>query len=89
MIDDAPRWQIVGDKPPGTAGTQDVEDGIDDLPLGIHFRPAARFGGRDQGCENLPFGIIEIGGVGFSGLHTAILSQQINPIPTFFDTLSG
>jgi hypothetical protein len=44
-------------------------------------------GGRDDWCENLPFGIIEIGWVGFSGLHTVILSQQINPIPAFFDTL--
>ena len=88
VIDDAPRRQIIGDKPPRTASAQDIQDRIDDLPFGIGFRPAARFGSRNQWFENLPFSIIEIGWVGFSGLHTAILSQQTNPIPTFFDTLS-
>ncbi len=83
VIDEAPRRQIIGDKPPGTAGPQDIQDRVDDLPFGIHFRSATWLGSRDQGCENLPFGIIEVGWVGFSGLHTAILSQQINPIPTF------
>lgn len=70
-----------------TASAQDIQDRIDDLPFGIGFRPAARFGSRNQWFENLPFSIIEIGWVGFSGLHTAILTQQTNPIPTFFDTL--
>ena len=87
VIDDAPRRQIIGDKAPGTTGAQDIEDRTDDLPFGIGCRPTTWFGGRDQGCENLPLAVIKIGGVGFSGLHTALLSQQINPIPTFFDTL--
>ena len=85
--DDAPRRHIMGDKAPGIAGAQDREDRIDDLPFGIGCRPATWCGGREQGCENLPGAIMKSGWVGFSGLHTAMLSQQINPIPTFFDML--
>src|ERR1041384_3387394 len=87
MIDDAPGRQIVGDKAPRTAGAQDIQDRIDDLALGINFWSTTRLGGRDHWFENLPFGIMEVGWVRFSGLHTAILPQQITPIPTFFDTL--
>ena len=77
----------MGNRRPRTACAQDVEDRIDNVPLGIRLWSATGFGGRNEWFENLPFRIIEVGWVGFSGLHTAILSQQINPIPTFFDTL--
>ena len=82
-IDDAPRRQIMGDKAPGTAGAQAREERIDDLPFGIGLRPATRFGGRDEWCENLPFGIIEVSGRGLSGFHTAMLSQLATLIPLF------
>ena len=36
-----------------------------------------------QWCENLPFGIIEVSGIGLSGFHTAMLSQLATLIPLF------
>jgi hypothetical protein len=86
-IDQAPRRHIVGDKPPRTAGAQALQDRIDHFPLGLLLWSPAGLGSRNQWGEQLPCRSIESGWVGLSGWHTAILSQQINPSPTFFDTL--
>src|SRR2546421_4965188 len=83
MIDNAPGRHIVGHMPPRTAGAQDIQDRIDNFPLGILLRSATGLSGRNQWCENLPFTIIEIGGIGLSGFHTARLSQLATLIPLF------
>jgi hypothetical protein len=83
VIDDAPGRQSVGDTPPRTAGAQDIQARIDNLPLGILLGSATGFGGRNQWCEHLPFALIESGGIGLSGFHTAGLLQLATLIPLF------
>ena len=83
VVDDTPGRQIVGDKPPRTARPQDIENRINDFSFGVFLRSAASFGGRNEWFENLPFGIIEVGGIELSGFHTAMLSQLATLIPLF------
>ena len=74
---------------PGNTASNDIENAVENLTFGIGFRSTARFCLRKQWLQNLPLFIIEVSGIGFSGFHTASLSQQTIPIPDFFDTLLG
>jgi hypothetical protein len=58
-------WQQT----PGTATTQEVEDGVQDFPLGILFWSAAWFGRGNQMLNQRPFTVTEISGVWFPGFH--------------------
>src|SRR5919199_3480820 len=82
-IDDAPGRQIVWHQTPCPARAQDIQDCIDNCPLGIFLGSTARVGSRDQWFKDGPFGIIEISGIGLSRCHAAILPQPTILIPLF------
>ena len=50
--DDAIRRQVVRQQTPGGAGTQDVEDGVDDFPAGIFDGASAGLGGGNRGSSS-------------------------------------
>jgi hypothetical protein len=61
-IDTLPRWKLAGQKPPGTAALQDVEeDRIEDLAGGVDSRSPSLVGRWKMGLQTLPFGIGKIG----------------------------
>ena len=62
--DNAPRWQVVGQHPPGAPSAQHVADGVDDLPTRVGDRSAARFGRWQQWFQQLPFSVAEVAGIG-------------------------
>ena len=62
--DDAVRRQVVGQHTPGGAGAEDVADGVDDFPAVVFDGSSAGFGRRQQGFQELPFGVVEVAGVG-------------------------
>ena len=93
MEHDAPRWQVVGQHPPGATSAQHVADGVDDLPPGVGDGSAARFGRWQQGLEQLPFSVAEVAGIRWS-FHTPKLRPTplsclciSTPISTFLDAL--
>ena len=49
--DDAIGRKVVGQHTPGGAGTQDIEDGVDDFPAGILDGSAAGLRRRQQGFQ--------------------------------------
>ena len=61
---DAAGRQVVRQHPPGGAGAEDVEDGVGDFPAVVLDGASAGFGWRQQGFQELPFGVVEVGGVG-------------------------
>ena len=91
--DNAPRWQVVGQHPPGAPSAQHVADGVDDLPTRVGDRSAARFGRWQQWFQQLPFSVAEVAGIGWSfhapTLRPTPLSRLYTstPISTFLDTL--
>jgi hypothetical protein len=56
-----PGREVVGQKPPGTATTDDVEDSVKDLARRMKPRPAGGFGDREMGFYTSPFGVGEVG----------------------------
>jgi hypothetical protein len=85
--DDAMRRQIMRQRTPGNAASNDIENPVENLAFGIRSGSTAGFCFRKKWLKNLPWFIIEVSGIGFSYFHTASLSQETNPIPDFFDTL--
>ena len=63
VVDGLPGWQVVGQQPPGAAGSQPVGDGVDQLPAVMDGWAAARLGGRDERGEQLPLGVGQVGWV--------------------------
>lgn len=53
----------MGQEPPGTAGPNDIADGVDDLPS-VSCRATAELGRGDERGKPCPFGIGEITGLG-------------------------
>jgi hypothetical protein len=68
---DAVGRKVLGQRPPGAAFPDQIEDGVDDFPAGVLRWAPSRFGFWDQVDEALPLGIGEVGGVSFS-VHTSI-----------------
>src|ERR671915_1812553 len=87
VINKAVRRQIMRHAAPGDTASNDIENRVENLALGIGFGSTARFCLRKQWLQNLPLFIIEVSGIGCSCFHTASLSQHTNPIPDFFDML--
>jgi len=65
-MDGLPGWEVVRQKPPGTATTDDVEDSVKDLTQRVKPRPAGGFRDREMGFYTSPFGVGEVGVVGLS-----------------------
>src|SRR5918999_5857089 len=87
VINNAVRRQIMRHGTPGDPASNDIENRVENLALGIGFGSTARCCLRKQWLQNLPLFIIEVSGIGCSCFHTASLSQHTNPIPDFFDML--
>ena len=66
VVDQLPRWQVVGQQTPGTAGSQHIPDGIHHLPAGILGWTATRLDRGYQGFQNPPLGIRHICGINCS-----------------------
>jgi hypothetical protein len=81
----------VGEHPPRAAGAQDVEDGIQNLAVGMHPRPSPPGGGPGQErLDDPPLRIREIRGIGFAcplGHHT-LKVQQMPSLQSNIKTLS-
>jgi hypothetical protein len=67
-VDQLPLGKVMGKHSPLTAGSGHVEDGVDDLASRVLNRLRARFGCWNQGLQDLP---LRVGQVGFPafGLH--------------------
>src|SRR5262249_34747378 len=55
-----PRWIFAWQIPPGTAGAQDVEEGVDEEPQRPGARPATPCWSWEQRCELRPLGISQV-----------------------------
>ena len=60
-IDRALRRQVLRQKAPWNAATQNKEDAVYDVPQRPQPRPPERVGGRQQRFEDRPFGVGQIG----------------------------
>ena len=80
MEDNAPRWQVVGQHPPGATGAQHVANGVYDLAPRVLDRPTAGFGRRQQRFQQLPLFVVQIAGVNRS-LHATTLRPTPNVTP--------
>ena len=51
----------MGQHTPGGAGAENIKDGIDDFPAGVFDGSPAGFGRQQQGFQELPFDVVEVG----------------------------
>ena len=70
----APRRELVGQMPPRTAGTHEIEDTVDDLTHFDRAWPAAGVGGGDQWGDERPLRIGQVRGVGLP-CHTSSIGE--------------
>src|SRR5215218_5573873 len=78
MVYGLPGRKVVRQKTPGTATTDDVEDGVKDLAQGVYSGTSRSFRGRDMGFYVRPFGTGQVGLVCCSHARysTELLSQD-------------
>src|SRR5215210_4992807 len=86
MVNGLPGWEVVGQQSPGTATTQDVENGVEDLAQGVHPGTSWGFGGRHMGLYVGPLGIGEVGLICFS--HARYSTEPLSQDP-FSDSFSS
>ena len=67
-VDGPRRGEIVGQEIPGASGAEVIEDGVEDLSHVGSAGPSAAGRGREQGPEDVPLGVGEVGVVGGAGL---------------------
>ncbi len=87
LVDNLPRRQVMGYQPPRTAAAHDIEDAVQDLPLGVLLGPAPRFGFRHQMFDQIPFFVAEVGRIRFSGFHTPEDNPTCESATSFLNTL--
>jgi hypothetical protein len=63
VVDGLPRREVVGQKPPGAAALQEVEDGVEDLAQAVQARSPFVFWDRQERFDALPLGIGKVGWV--------------------------
>jgi hypothetical protein len=80
VVHDLPRGEVVGRQPPRAAAAHDITDAVEDFPLGVCLRPAARLSFRDIRFEQRPLLVREVGWVSFSGFHAPILPQGVHSV---------
>src|SRR5947209_12127762 len=68
-MDGSPGWQVMGHQSPGTAASQDVEDGIDDFASRVFDIDCLFRYRRDQGLQDFPLRIGQIRGIRFPVFH--------------------
>ena len=74
-MDRSPWGKVVGKHPPLDAAADEIEDGVEDFAPVDGLRPPSRFGLGNQGLDQLPLGIGQIGGV-FCASHTLFYAQN-------------
>lgn len=84
VVDGLPGWDVVRELAPGTASTNGIADGIQNL-TSVASRTTTSLGCRGQGRENVPLGVRQIRGAGMarSGHRGGFLTL----VPSFSDTL--
>jgi hypothetical protein len=83
LIDNLPGGKVMRQQAPGTATTQDIEDGIHDLTLGIFLGPPTGLGAGHQMFDQIPFFVAQVGWVRFSGSHASMLLDVVDPRQPF------
>jgi hypothetical protein len=86
VVDGLPGWEVVWQKPPGTAAPYDVEDGVEDLTRRIETRTPTGFGSGKVKLQAAPFGIGEIGLICFSHARYPTERAPQNPFSDSFMT---
>ena len=61
VVDGAPWWEVVWQKPPSTPAANEVEDGVKDLTQGVYSGPSRSFGSREMILEMCPLGVGNVG----------------------------
>src|SRR5829696_5405461 len=61
VMDGLPGREVVGQKSPGTATTDDVEDSVEDLAERVHPRSPGGFWDGEMRFYTSPFGVGEVG----------------------------
>jgi hypothetical protein len=87
VVDDSPWGQIMWQHPPGTPSAQQIEDPVQDFPLGVDLGSAPRFRVWHEMLEQGPFFITEIRGVRLSRVHASYGTRAYPAIVNFLDTL--
>jgi hypothetical protein len=87
LVDNLPGRQVMGHQPPRTAAAHDIEDAVEDLPLGVCLRPASRLGCRHQMLDQIPFFVAEVGRIRFAGFHTPEDNPACESAASFLNTL--
>ena len=75
VMDRSPWGKVVGKHPPLDAAADEIEDGVEDFAPVDGLRPASWFGLGNQGPDQLPLVIGQIGGV-FCASHTLFYAQN-------------
>jgi hypothetical protein len=83
LIDNLPGGKVMRQQAPGTATTQDIEDRIQDLTLGIFLGPSTGLGRWDQMLNQGPLSVTEIGWVWFARFHAPMLLDVVCPKQAF------
>src|SRR5215218_6728719 len=63
MVDGLPRWEVVGQEPPGAAATENVEDSVEDLAQRVEPGASGSLRNWQVGLDESPFGVGEVGSV--------------------------
>jgi hypothetical protein len=72
----------MGEQVPLAAGTVLVKQGIQDLAHVDLAGPPARPGGWDQGLDELPLGVSQIGPIGLTHRVIGACARGWTPVPT-------
>src|SRR5262249_29959519 len=78
--DGAPRREVVGQLPPLTAGPQDVEDGVEEVPPVDAGGAAHLLGLGQQGPQQLPLAVGQVARIRFTFAHTSLYKPFANPL---------
>lgn len=70
-VDTLPRGQVRGEYAPRTAAAGNIEEASEDFALGVFLRSPPGFGLGHIGWNQFPFGVAEVGRIGFAGRHGA------------------
>src|SRR5512135_3555183 len=82
VVDGALGQQVVRQQLPLAAGAGLVQQGIEDLPYVDLAGPTAGQGGGDQGLDDLPLGVGQVGLVGLTHRGIGRCAKGWTPVPT-------
>src|SRR5262249_45316185 len=65
VIDQLPRWEVMGQHSPLATAPEYVENGVDDFPSRVLDRLRSRLGGWNQWLQDLPLLVGQVGRIWF------------------------